>query len=286
MPLNGKRMEFETLAVEPVAGALGAEVSGVDLAEPLSDRTVEDIKDALFAHLVLFFREQDITPAQHLAFARRFGEILPYPLVQGLDEYPDIVPVLKLEHETVNFGGIWHSDTAYLEAPPMGSILVARELPPVGGDTLWANMYLAYDTLSDGMKRMLEGLVAVNSAEKREALTTREDRRGSDPKDDSGLQTTAEHPVVRTHPVTGKRILYVNLGHTTRFKDMTEEESAPLLRYLFRHQTRPEFTCQLRWRPGTIAFWDNRASQHLPINDYHGYRRLLHRVTLAGERPI
>jgi taurine dioxygenase len=128
-------------------------------------------------------------------------------------------------------------------------------------------------------------LVAVNSADKRESTATRENRWRENPKDDSGLETTAEHPVVRTHPATGKKFLYVNVGHTTRFKDMTEEESAPLLNYLFQHQIRPEFTCRLRWETGTIAFWDNRASQHNPVNDYNGYRRLMHRVTIAGETP-
>ena len=168
----------------------------------------------------------------------------------------------------------------------MGAILRARELPPKGGDTMWANMYLAYDTLSDGMKRMLGGLTAIFSSEKAGATATREDRRNDAPKDDSGLETVAEHPVVRTHPVTGKKILFVNFGHTTRFKDMTEAESKPLLDYLFAHQIKPEFTCQLRWRPGTIAFWDNRATQHNPLNDYHGFKRLMHRITLAGEKPV
>ncbi len=278
-------MAHARLLVEPPAGALGAEVSGVDLSKPLDAQTVDEIKEALFRYLVIFIREQDIAPEQYLDFARHFGEILPYPLVQGLDNYPDIVPVLKLPHETVNFGGLWHADTTYLDEPPMGTMLLAHELPPYGGDTIWANMYLAYDTLSGGMKRMLDGLTAVFSSEKAGVTATREDRRNDAPKDDSGLQTTAEHPVIRTHPVTGKKILFINFGHTVRFKDMTEAESKPILNYLFAHQKKPEFTCQIRWRPGTIAFWDNRASQHNPINDYHGYRRLMHRITLAGEKP-
>jgi taurine dioxygenase len=279
-------MRNANIEVRPVAGALGAEVAGIDLSQPLDAQTVADIEAALYEHLVLFFRDQDITPAQHLEFAGQFGEILPYPLVEGLPDHPDIVPILKLEHETVNFGGVWHSDTAYLPAPPMAAVLVARELPPQGGDTLWSNMYLAYDALSDGMKRLLAGLVAVNDADKAEAATAREDRRRDAPRDDSGLATVSEHPVVRTHPVTGKKILYVNLAHSTRFRDMTEAESRPLLEYLFQVQHRPEFSCRLHWRRGTIAFWDNRATQHNPINDYHGYRRLMHRITIAGERPV
>jgi len=278
-------MKYDRIAVEPVAGACGAEVSGADLRQPLDTQTADEIRHALHANLVIFLRDQDITSEQYLAFAKNFGDILPYPLVRGLEDYPDIVPVLKKEDETVNFGGLWHSDTAYLDEPPMGSMLLALELPPQGGDTIFANMYMAY-TLSDGMKRMLDGLTAVNSSKKGSAAATRADRRGDAPKDDSGLATTAVHPVIRTHPVTGKKILYVNFGHTTRFTDMTEEESAPILDYLFRHQTRPEFTCQLHWEVGTIAFWDNRAGQHNPINDYHGYRRLMHRITLAGEKPF
>ena len=277
---------FKRITASPMAGALGAELSDVDLSRPLDAETAAEIRDALHRYLVIVFRDQNIAPQQFLDFARNFGDILPYPMVQGLPDFPDIVPVFKSASETVNFGGLWHTDTAYLERPPMGSMLLALTLPPHGGDTIWANMYMAYEGLSDGMKAMLDGLVAVNSAGNPNAAATREDRRADSAKDDSGLVTEAEHPVVRTHPVTGKKSLYVNFGHTIRFKDMTEAESKPILEYLFRHQTRPEFTCQLRWQVGTIAFWDNRASQHNPINDYHGFDRLLHRITLAGEKPV
>ena len=272
------------MGIHPVAGALGAEVSGVDLARPLDDATVAALRQAWLEHLVLFFRDQDLSPAQFLAFARRFGEPIEYPFVRGLDDYPEIIPVLKLEHERVNFGGVWHSDTAYLDVPPMASMLVAREIPPFGGDTLFANMYLAYETLSDGMKRMLDGLVAVNSSAKADASRTREDRM-KDRAREAARDYVAAHPVVRRHPETGRRALYVNVAHTVRFDGMTEEESAPLLAFLFQHQIRPEFTCRFRWRPGSIAFWDNRCAQHHAINDYRGHRRLLHRVTLAGDTP-
>jgi taurine dioxygenase len=279
-------MANEKISVTRMSGALGAELSGVDLAEPLTADTIEEIRNALYEFGVIVLRDQDITPDQYLTFARNFGDILPYPMVQGLPDHPDIVPVLKKEDENVNFGGLWHTDTAYLEKPPMGSMLLALELPPKGGDTIWSNMMMAYETLSEGMKRMLDGLVAINSATKGSAAATREDRRKDAAKDDSGLKTTAEHPVVRTHPVTGKKSLYVNFGHTTHFKGMTEAESAPILNYLFKHQTRPEFTCQLHWEVGTLAFWENRITQHNPINDYHGHRRLLYRITLAGEKPF
>jgi taurine dioxygenase len=274
-----------TLDVRPVSGALGAEIHGVDLSKELSDETIGEIRQALLDHLVIFFRDQDITPEQHLAFARRFGEPVEYPLVKGLEGLPEIVPVVKLEHETVNFGGLWHSDTTYLEEPPMGSILVARELPPYGGDTLFANMYMAYETLSDGMKAILDGLKGVSASNKARVSETRSERMKSDAKAPEQTVLEATHPVVRTHPETGRKALYVNLAHTVQFEGLTEAESAPLLEYLFEHQTRPEFTCRFRWEPGSIAFWDNRATQHNPINDYHGFKRVMHRITLAGDRP-
>ncbi len=279
-------MSYQSIEVSPVAGAIGAEIGGVDLAAGLTDAAVAEIRQALLAHLVVFFRDQDLTPADQLAFAERFGRPAEYPFVQGLDDFPLITPVVKLEHETVNFGGIWHSDTVYLAEPPMGTMLYARELPDYGGDTLFANQYLAYETLSAGMRALLDPLVAINTANKADAAETRADRLRDAPKDASAVQTTSEHPVVRTHPETGRKALYVNIGHTLRFKDMTERESAPILEYLFAHQVRPEFTCRFRWRPGSLAFWDNRAAQHNPINDYHGQRRVLHRITLAGDKPV
>ncbi|HKW54391.1 MAG TPA: TauD/TfdA family dioxygenase [Stellaceae bacterium] len=274
-----------TLDVRPIAGALGAEVHGVDLASELDSGTVAAIRRALLDHLVIFFRDQNLPPDRFLGFARRLGTPVEYPLVKGIEGYPEIIRVAKLEQEKVNFGGIWHSDTTYLETPPMGTMLVAREVPPVGGDTLFANMYLAYETLSDGMKRLLEGLKGVSTSLKADATRTREDRIKSDPTTQSRQELIAEHPVVRTHPETGRKALYVNVAHTVRFAGMTEAESAPILRHLFEHQVRPEFTCRFAWRVGSLAFWDNRAAQHNPVNDYHGYRRVMHRITLAGDRP-
>jgi taurine dioxygenase len=235
-------------------------------------------------HVVVFFRDQELSSAEYMAFAKRIGRPIPYPFVRGMEGFPEIIEVKKLEHEKVNFGGIWHSDTAYLEVPPMASMLLAREIPPRGGDTLFANMYLAYETLSEGMKRILASLVAVNASTKADVTRTREDRIRTDGQD-ARTSYEAEHPVVRTHPETGRKALYVNVGHTVRFRGMTEEESAPLLSYLFQHQVRPEFTCRFVWRVGSIALWDNRCAQHNPVNDYHGFRRVMHRITLAGDRP-
>jgi len=274
----------EKLEIRPIAGALGAEIHGIDLAGELEAELVAAIRRALLDHLVIFFRDQNLTPAQFLAFARAFGTPIEYPFVRGLPDFPEIIEVKKLEHETVNFGGIWHSDTTYLETPPMGSMLLAREVPPVGGDTLFANMYQAYATLSPGLRALLAPLRAVNGSAKADVTRTREDRVASNP-GEARKSYEAVHPVARTHPETGRQALYVNVAHTLRFEGMTEAESAPLLDFLFAHQVKPEFTCRFRWEAGSIAFWDNRCAQHNPVNDYHGHRRVMHRITLAGDKP-
>jgi taurine dioxygenase len=273
------------LDIRPLSGAIGAEIGGIDLASPLDDEAVAAIRRAWLDHLVIFFRGQDLPPERLLAVARRFGRPIEYPFVAGIDGFPEVTPVVKLEHERVNFGGIWHSDTTYLDEPPIGTLLIAREVPETGGDTLFANMYLAYESLSAGMRRLLDPLVAVNSSRKADASKTREDRMRDGAQAASNRDYAAEHPVVRTHPETGRKALYVNVGHTVRFKGMSAEESAPLLDFLFAHQTRPEFTCRFRWEVGSLALWDNRCAQHNPINDYHGRRRIMHRVTLEGDKP-
>jgi len=274
------------LMIQPLSGALGAEIIGVDLALTLNEMAIKTIRQALLNHLVLVFRDQTITPEHHIAFAKAFGDIVPYPFVQGLDEHPDIIPVVKLENEIINFGGLWHADTTYLDIPPMGSILVARELPPVGGDTLFANMYMAYEALSDGLKKMLGGLIVVNSSAKKAVASTRVINKEARAKEDPTSAREAEHPAVRTHPETGRKALYVNGAHSVQFKGMSPAESSPILKYLFAHQTKPEFTCRVQWQPGTIVFLDNRCVQHNPINDYHGHKRVLHRITLAGDKPV
>jgi taurine dioxygenase len=268
------------LQIRRIAGALGAEILGVDLSKDFFEK---EIRKAFLEHQVIFFRDQALTPAQFMAFARCMGKPVEYPFVKGIEGFPEVIEVKKLEHERTNFGGIWHSDTTYLDEPPMGSMLLALEVPPYGGDTLFASQYLAYEALSDGMRKLIEDLVAVNSSAKADVSKTREDRvkeRGG-----RSQELVAEHPVVRTHPETGRKALYVNVAHTARFKDMSEEESAPLLSFLFQHQVRPEFTCRFQWRVGSLAFWDNRCAQHNPVNDYHGHRRVMHRITLAGDRP-
>jgi taurine dioxygenase len=276
---------YRHIEVRPIAGALGAEIHGVDMAEDIGPEVVGEVRQALLDHLVIFLREQTVTPQQQVAFARKFGEPIEYPQLKGLPEAPMITPVVKLEHERHNFGGIWHSDTTYLPVPPMGSMLLAREVPPFGGDTMFANQYLAYESLSDGLKQTLDGLLGVSSSSKADVTKTREDAlrqagAGATPK-----QLSAEHPLVRTHPETGRKALYTSVAHTSHIKGWTEKESLPLLQFLWDHQTKPEFTCRFQWRTGSLAFWDNRCAMHNPINDYHGFRRVMHRITLAGDKP-
>jgi taurine dioxygenase len=272
--------------VTPVSGSLGAEIGGVDLATDLDRDTVAAIRQAWLEHGVVFFRDQHLDAEEFLAFARSLGELARYPFVPGIDGHPDIIAVMKLPDERVNFGGIWHSDTAYLDEPPMATMLLAREVPPAGGDTLFANMYAAYEALSPALQALLEPLRAINSSALADVSKTREDRTR-----DAGITEEelplyeASHPVVRTHPETGRKALYVNVAHTARFEGMTEDESRGLLQYLFQHQVRPEFTCRFRWEVGSLALWDNRCVQHNPVNDYHGYRRVMHRITLEGDRP-
>ena len=279
-------MEYKHINVKPVAGAVGAEVLDFALSATTAASVVRELRAAWLMHGVLFFRDQILPPAEFQAAAERFGEVIEYPFVTGLKAHPLIIEVLKLPHEKHNFGGIWHTDTAYLEVPPMATMLIAREVPPFGGDTLFASGAAAFEALSPSMQKMLSGLKAVNASAKADVTRTREDRIK-----DSGAAAKpqcfeAVHPVVRTHPETKRKSIYVNAGHTVRFDGMTEAESAPLLSFLYEHQTKAEFTCRFAWQEGSIALWDNRCVLHNPINDYHGYKRLMHRVTLKGTKPV
>ena len=274
------------MKIKQIAGALGAEISGIDLSKGVPTQLAADIRKVFLDHQVIFLRDQNLTPQQFLVFARAMGKPIEYPFVKGLEGFPHIIEVKKLEHEKVNFGGIWHSDTTYLDLPPMGSMLLSREVPPYGGDTLFASQYLAYESLSDTMQRLLDGLTGISSSAKADVSKTREDRIKSDGKQAASQELRAEHPVVRTHPETGRKALYVNVAHTAGIKGMTDEESGPLLNFLFGHQVKPEFTCRFAWDANAIAFWDNRCVQHNPINDYHGFRRVMQRITLQGDKPV
>jgi taurine dioxygenase len=274
---------YRHLQVKRLAGAIGAEISNIDVAVDLTDDVVAEITTALDEHHVVFFRDQSLTPARQAAFAARFGPLIRYPMVKGLAGTDAVVPVVKNADERVNFGGLWHADTTYLDEPPMGAMLYAVELPPYGGDTLFANMHLAYETLSPRLREFLETLTVIQNSGRAEVSKTREDSIRAD--GGQARQFVAEHPAVITHPRTGRKALYVNSAHSERFKELTHEESQPLLQFLLQHLTRPEFTCRFVWTPGALAFWDNYASQHNPINDYHGFNRVMHRVTIAGDKP-
>ncbi len=276
--------DYQCLEVRPIAGALGAEIQGVDLASPLESEVLREVQRAFLAHLVIFFQEQELPPEKLLSFARQLGEPMEYPQMRGLPGFPLITPVIKRVHERVNFGGVWHSDTAYLERPPSATMLYAVEVPPSGGDTLFANQYLAYETLSPGLKEAIDPLIGVNTSAKAQISETREDRLRE--ADETMKVMISKHPVVRTHPETGRRALYVNLGHTLHFQGWPQEESRPLLDYLFRPQVKPEFTCRFRWLQRSLALWDNRCTLHNPVNDYQGYKRVMHRITLAGDKPL
>ena len=280
---NSTNQNYFHINVQPVSGALGAVITGVDISLPLDAEVVVEIWNAFLSHLVIFFQNQVITPQQQLNFAEQFGIPMEYPQLKGLPECPLVTEVIKLEHEKLNFGGVWHSDTAYLKQPPMASMLYAIEIPPYGGDTIFSNQYMAYENLSDGFKKTISELIAVNSSSKPEVSMTREDRMS-----EAGLELnvlSALHPAVRIHPETGSKALYVNKAHTIHFKDWTEQESNSLLEFIFNHQVRTEFTCRFSGEKNSLAFWDNRCVQHNPVNDYQGFRRKMHRVTIAGDKP-
>jgi taurine dioxygenase len=274
------------LEITPLAGAVGAEVRGVAAGAPLAPAMQARLREIWLGAGVLVLPDQPLTSQAFLGFARAFGEVSDYPFLRGLADFPQITEVVKLEHESVNFGGVWHADTTYLARPPMATLLIARETPPAGGDTLFASQAAAYEALPDDLKQRLRGLRAVSSSAKAEVSRTREDRLRDAARSEAAQSFEAVHPVVRTHPETGRRALFVNPAHTVRFDGMTEADSAPLLAELFAHQVRPEFTCRVAWRPGTLAIWDNRQVLHFPINDYHGHRRVMHRITLAGDVPV
>lgn len=262
---------------------VGTEITGVQLAS-ISDEDLARLRQTLAERGMVALRDQDLSPEQHIAFAKRWGGIDVNPFFPTNSGYPEIAEVRKAEKQQSNIGGGWHTDHSFDQVPAMGSILVARELPPVGGDTLFASMGAAYDALSDGLKETLATLRAVHSSDHiyqpggyYANSDMADEMRGQD------LSTRAVHPVVIRHPVTGRKLLYVNGAFTLHFEGWTREESLPLLQYLYQVASREEFQCRLHWEPGSVAIWDNRSTWHLAMNDYHGHRRVMHRITLSGE---
>ncbi len=282
---------YHHIEARRIAGSLGAEISGVDLSADLSETVLAELRAALLEHLVIFFRDQRLTPERQLAFARRWGEIHLHPFMQGMADHPEVLEIVKRPTDTWNFGGSWHTDQMFSPQPAMGTILYAKEVPAAGGDTLFTNQYLAYESLSPAMRRMLDGLSTVcvgdhfkqhGGRSRKEAYAGQTSMTVKDPGD---VQTTSVHPLVRTHPETGRKSLYIG-GHVRCFDGMTEAESEPLIGFLTQHAMRPEFTCRFRWDEGSLAFWDNRCTQHFAINDYPGETRVMHRITIAGDAPF
>lgn len=270
------------IEVRKMTGGCGAEVLGVDIANPRNS-DMEAIRAAYRDYGVIFFRDQRLTPEQHIAFARRWGDIDINRFFPANGRYPEIAEVRKEKDQTANIGGGWHTDHSYDAEPAMGSVLVARELPETGGDTLFADMYKAYEALSDGLKKTLEGLRAVHS--NAHVFGAGGAYKSSDQANGfkgENLVGAAVHPVVITHPLSGRKALYVNAAFTTHFEGWNWLDSKALLDHLYAHAARPEFTCRFQWREGSVAFWDNRATWHYAVNDYQGERRLMHRITIAG----
>ena len=281
-------MRSNTIEVKPIAGALGAELHGIDLAN-MSDDDFADMHDAFLDHQVVFFRDQKLTPAEQIGVAKRFGEIHLHPYMQGLPDHPEVLEIIKREEDKQNFGETWHTDQAFSPRPALCTLLYAKQSPVFGGDTLFTNMYAAYDSLSDTMKQViapLKGLFLGDRGAKAGGASRKERYAGAmkpkDPNADEG--TESEHPIVRTHPETGRKALFLS-SHTVSIVGMTNEESAPLLSFLRQHSVRPEFTCRFRWQEGSFAIWDNRCTQHFAINDYQGQRRVMHRITVRGDVP-
>ncbi len=280
---------YERLHVESLTDVIGAEVQGVDLAKPLEPDSLREIQRAFLEHHLIVFRDQTLTPEQQQAFGAPFGRFTIHPFRPSIPGYPELLTIAKEPDERRNVGGGWHTDMTFVQAPPKGSMLYAIEVPPDGhGDTLFSSSEAAYQALSSGMKRLLAGLTGVHCAERVHGVgaTAGENafRRTAATKPEATRMTL--HPVVRTHPESGRKCLFVNPSFTLRFDAMTEQESRPLLEYLFAHMAKPEFVVRVRWRAGTLVLWDNRCTQHYALNDYHGHRREMRRLMIDGDRPL
>ena len=277
---------YSLIDIRPLSGAIGAEIHGVDLNKAISKEQFLEVKSAFGQYGVIFFRDQNLTPDKEITFAEYWGKININRFFTNVDGYPKIAMVLKEPDQKKNIGSTWHTDQTYDEEPAMGSILFAHDVPKNGGDTMFSSMYYAYETLSDGFKQTLTGLNARHSSRHvfGGARAQRDDDTVGRIKNAEAANQDAIHPVIITHPETGRKALYVNPVFTLGFEGWTDAESKPLLEYLYLHASRPEFTCRFKWRAGSIAFWDNRATWHLAINDYHGERRLMHRITIEGKK--
>jgi taurine dioxygenase len=275
-------MTYATIEVKPVTPLIGAEISGIDLRESLSNQQVDDLHTALNSHQVLFFRDQPITLDQQKTLGRHFGDLHIHPNTPGPAGHPEILPIHADGNSKRVAGERWHSDVSCDPEPPLGSILYLHTIPPIGGDTLFASQTAAYDALTPAFKAFLDGLTATHSGDRSYRRTNR--LLGIDDRDRVFPQ--AVHPVVRTHPATGRKALFVNEGFTLRINELSEEESDAVLRFLYAHGTKPAFQVRFRWQPHSIALWDNRAVQHIAMWDYFPQVRSGSRVTIKGDRPV
>jgi taurine dioxygenase len=272
-------MPYETITVRKMTPVIGAEIFGVDLSQPMGNQVFQEVHDALMENLVIFFRDQAVDHDRQMAFGRRFGELHVHPAAPSVPGHPEVMIIHADANSKFVNGESWHSDVSCEDEPPMGSILHLETMPDVGGDTMFANMYAAFEALSPPMQQFLAGLTAVHDGEKL--------YRGRYSKDDAGrVYPKAEHPVIRTHPVTGRQALFVNSFFTTRIVQLREDESDALLAFLFRHVETPEFACRFRWQPNSVAFWDNRSAQHHALWDYYPHTRHGYRVTVKGDKPF
>jgi taurine dioxygenase len=284
---NVARSDYKHIEVYPIAGALGAEIHGVDLAQPMDEETFDEIRQAFLDHLVVFFRDQDLTPEQQKAFGRRFGDLHHNDFISEIEEHPEIVRVARAPSDRFVFGNDWHADVTYTEVPALGSVLYALEVPEFGGDTLFSNLYIAYETLSDTMKKTLEPLRGLHTAGTIFGTSGayvqegyQEGHKGTSLSHHEASAEVSAHPVVRVHPETGRKGIFVNSIFTVGIEGMSDEEGRAILDFLFEHATRPDFTSRFRWEKGSMAFWDNRCTLHYALNDAPGVNRLLHRITV------
>ena len=276
-----------SLTLTPISTALGAQIEGVDLTQPLSVEQREAIEQALLKHQVIFFRNQSINPQQQARFAANFGDLHIHPIYPNIPEQPEVL-VLDTAVTDVRDNAVWHTDVTFLPTPAMGAVLSAKQLPAFGGDTLWASGIAAFDGLSAPLQQLLDGLTATHDFTKSFPM----ERFGSTPEDFARWDQTRKnnpplsHPVLRTHPVSGRKSLFVNEGFTTRINELSEAESDAILKLLFAHATRPEYTIRWRWQENDVAFWDNRVTQHYAVDDYRPNRRVMHRATILGDAPF
>ena len=276
-----------SLTITPLSSALGAQIDGVDLTQPLNDQQRTAIEQALLEHQVIFFKNQSITPQQQARFAANFGDLHIHPIYPNVPEQPEVL-VLDTAVTDVRDNAVWHTDVTFLPTPAMGAVLSAKQLPAYGGDTLWASGIAAFEGLSKPLQVLLDGLTATHDFTKSFPL----ERFGSTPEDLARWEQTRKsnpplsHPVIRTHPVSGRKSLFVNEGFTTKINELSEAESEAILKLLFAHATRPEYTIRWRWQENDVAFWDNRVTQHYAVDDYRPNRRVMHRATILGDAPF